>query len=75
MLSKPADGLPADAVDLLLASRTRPAWSPATIRSEHDSDVVHVETLCWGVHEMLRQLFANGTQAKAADDTARVLLG
>jgi hypothetical protein len=74
MLSKFIDGLPADAVDRLLSARERPEWVPATIRTEPNADVIAVETLAWGVHEMLRRLFADAAHARAANETAGALL-
>jgi hypothetical protein len=75
MLAKSRDGLPGEVVTELLNARDRPEWLSPTITVAPEADVVSVETLAWGVHEMLRRLFADEAQATAANATARSLLG
>ena len=74
-LSKPQRGLDAAVVDDVLSNRERPVWLDPTVRSGPDGYTVYVVTLAWGVHRMLRNLFANEEQAKGAEATARALFG
>ena len=74
-LSKPQKGLDAAVADEVLSSRERPVCLDPTIRSGPDGYTVYVVTLAWGVHRMLRNLFANGEHAKGAEATARALFG
>ena len=74
-LSKPQKGLDAAVADEVLSSRERPVWLDPTVRSGPDGYTVSVVTLAWGVHRMLRNLFANEEQAKGAEATARALFG
>jgi hypothetical protein len=67
--------LDAAVADEVLSSRERPILLDPTIRSAPDGYTVHVVTLAWGVHRMLRNLFANEEQAKGAEATARALFG
>jgi hypothetical protein len=73
-LGKPKEGLPAPVVDELMSSYERPEWLGPTVGSEPGGYVVHVPTLAWGVHRMLRDLLSDPEQADAAEATARSLL-
>lgn len=74
-LTKPVRGLPAEVVDELMLSLERPGWMSPTVTREPGGYAIHVDTLAWGVTRMLRNLFADGAEADAADATARALLG
>ena len=54
----------------MLSRFEKPGWLEPTIRSDPDGYAVSVPTLAWGVHRMLRNLFADEAQAKGADATA-----
>lgn len=76
-LSKSKHGLPDnEVVDRLLNSDDRPDWflATGTISPDGKGYVINIEMLAWGVHKMLRKLFRDTSQVKAAEDVARYLL-
>lgn len=73
-IAKPEHGLPVDAADSLMSSYERPEWLGPTVDNEPGRYVIYVAALAWGVHRMLRDLFADSAEVDAADATARALL-
>jgi hypothetical protein len=51
-------------------SATLPQWAAAPLVGQKGQYSLNVPGLFWGVHRMLHKLFADATQAKAADVTA-----
>jgi len=69
------DVLDGPGVNELMSSRERPAWTGPTIAVADNECTIGVQTLAWGVHEMLRRLFADQPQSQQADASAQRLLG
>jgi hypothetical protein len=69
-----ADAFPAEQVDELMASHERPNWLGPTVQRRRGAYIVRVHVLAWGVHRLLRDLFADEEQAEAAEATAQTLL-
>lgn len=74
-LLKAKHGLAPHIAEELMSSYRRPDWTGPTVIAASGGYEVHVDTLAWGVTRMLRDLFADTSQADQAEATAKVLLG
>ncbi len=74
-LSKPRHGLTSQEVESVMSSNEKPEALDPTITTGPGGYTVSVVTLAWGVHRMLRNLFADEEQATATEATARTLFG
>jgi hypothetical protein len=60
-------------IEELASSPQRPDWIGPTLQLEGEILKGQVVALAWGVHQMLRNLFAEDVQARAAEETMREL--
>jgi hypothetical protein len=74
-LAKPALGLSPEQVDELMGTYERPVWVGPTVTTDGSQYTVRVLALAWGLHRLLRDLFADTDQASKAEATAKALLG
>jgi hypothetical protein len=74
-LAKSALGLSPEQVDELMGTYERPVWVGPTVTTDGSQYTVRVLALAWGLHRLLRDLFADAEQASKAEATAQALLG
>jgi hypothetical protein len=73
-LTKPEQGLSPNVAAELMSSYERPDSLWPTITTEVGGYAVSVPSLAWGTTRLLRDLFADESEASAAEATARALL-